>query len=99
MLKVLILLIPMVLLGCSEDITKSQGYIQRQIDQANYCETADDCADAGGKCPFGCYVYVNKEEVDRISDLIDSYESDCVYDCVMCLDVKCFEGKCEQICS
>jgi hypothetical protein len=39
--------------------------IQSKINQANYCNIKSDCIDIGGKCPFGCYIYVNKEEAKR----------------------------------
>ena len=53
--------------------------IKSEITKANYCEVYSDCIDAGGKCPFGCYAYVNKNEVSRISKLIQSFDSKCVY--------------------
>ena len=44
--------------------------IKSAIEKANYCEVDSDCVDAGGKCPFGCYAYVNKDEVEKISPLL-----------------------------
>ncbi|MFP4189542.1 MAG: hypothetical protein ACLFSL_00720, partial [Candidatus Woesearchaeota archaeon] len=64
---------------------------------ANYCETDSDCVDAGGKCPFGCYVYVNKDKVEQISKLIQSYDSRCVYGCVSESEVVCENNKCKEI--
>ncbi len=72
--------------------------IKKAILEANYCETDNDCVDAGGKCPFGCYAYVNKDEVDRIRTMIQDHNSACVYGCVTCKGVECVEGKCEEVC-
>lgn len=75
-----------------------ESNIKSAIEKANYCEVDSDCVDAGGKCPFGCYVYVNKNEVRQISELIQSYDSNCVYGCVMCPTAICENNKCKEIC-
>ncbi|MDD3263338.1 MAG: hypothetical protein PHT94_00415 [Candidatus Nanoarchaeia archaeon] len=72
--------------------------IKNEIKKANYCEEDLDCIDAGSKCPFGCFNYVNKNEVERISNLIESYNSNCVYGCLLCENVKCEDKKCIPIC-
>ena len=72
--------------------------IKFSIEKANYCEVDSDCVDAGGKCPFGCYAYVNKNEAEKISQLIQSYDSKCVYGCVSCLTATCKNKKCEEVC-
>jgi hypothetical protein len=80
--------------------TPSEGSIKAEIEKANYCATADDCELAAfSKCPFGCYVYVNKVEANRIVSLIDSYERmprgyGCAYMCVRIEGVDCQDGKC-----
>jgi hypothetical protein len=85
--------------GCSQDgLMQDKSYITKEIEKANYCETKEDCVDAGGKCPFGCYTYVNKGEVDRIKTLLDSYESTCIFDCAYCPYFECKNNKCEPIC-
>lgn len=71
--------------------------IRNEIKKANYCEIDSDCVDAGGKCPFGCYVYVNKNEVDKISKLIRSFDSKCIYGCVSISNVICKDKKCVEI--
>lgn len=71
--------------------------IKSAIEEANYCEVDSDCVDAGGKCPFGCYVYVNKNEVDKISKLIQSYDSKCIYGCVSSSTVVCENRKCKEV--
>ena len=75
-----------------------EAKIKSAIEKANYCEIDSDCADAGGKCPFGCYVYVNKKEVEQISKIINAYNSDCVYGCILCSDVICENKKCKEVC-
>ena len=82
------------LFGCS----RSKVYIKNEIEKANYCDVKEDCVDAGGKCPFGCYVYVNKNEVHRIENLIASFRSDCIYDCISCRNVECINNTCEPVC-
>jgi len=72
--------------------------IKTEIIKANYCENYSDCVDAGGKCPFGCYVYVNKNEVRKISQLIQSFNSKCVYGCLTCQTVICENNKCKEVC-
>jgi hypothetical protein len=71
--------------------------IKSAIEKANYCEVDFDCVDAGGKCPFGCYVYVNKNEVEKITELIQLYTSNCVYDCVSNSLVVCENKKCQEV--
>jgi len=79
----------------------SEKYIKSEIEKANYCTTADDCMLAAmGKCPFGCYVYVNKAEAERIKSLIEQYETapkirGCEYLCAEMTRVECKDGKCE----
>ena len=81
--------------GCSSDEDES---IQKKIDKANYCEVKEDCAYAGSKCPFGCYIYVNINEYEEISQLIEDYNSECAYGCLKCEDVACFENRCVANC-
>ena len=77
----------------------SNKYIKSEIEKANYCEAKEDCADTKtNKCQFGCNVYVNKNEVDRIRNLINSYDSKCEYECAYCRDVECENNKCKPIC-
>jgi hypothetical protein len=78
--------------------SKSKFYINNEIEKANYCDVKEDCVSTGSKCPFGCYIYVNKNEVNRIKNLISSFKSNCVYNCMYCPDVECKNNKCEPIC-
>jgi len=72
--------------------------IESEIKKANYCNVNSDCVNAGGKCPFGCWVYVNKNEVARVSELINSFDSNCVYGCVSCPTAVCENKKCQAVC-
>ena len=76
---------------------RSEGNIKKEIELANYCNAKSDCVDVGGKCPFGCYVFVNKNESQRIETLINSYESTCVYSCIALQGFDCVESKCQPI--
>ncbi len=76
----------------------NESRIKAEIERANYCEVDSDCVDAGGKCPFGCYAYVNRNEAERISQLIQSFDSKCVYGCLMCPTAVCENNKCREVC-
>lgn len=75
-----------------------ENKIKAEIEKANYCSIDSDCVDIGGKCPFGCYIYVNRNEAERISQLVESFESKCVYGCVSCSQLTCAEGRCRAFC-
>ena len=92
--KIFLLVFLLMLISCS----KSQTFIRNQIYQENYCTTKDDCVNIGSKCPFGCYILVNKNEAEKIKKLVNSYESNCVYDCMYCPDFECKNGRCEPVC-
>lgn len=76
---------------------RSEYYIEMKIKEANYCQTKNDCIELQGQCPFGCYVYVNKSEGERIKNLIDSYESTCIYGCIESSGYDCLENKCVSL--
>lgn len=95
----LVFLVTALTLGIFNFIPKIQEYnIKNEIQKANYCTIDSDCVDAGGKCPFGCYAYVNKNEVQRISNLINSFESKCVYGCITCQSAQCINNTCVEVC-
>lgn len=76
----------------------TEKYIQNEINEANYCESDSDCGlVTNSKCPFGCYIYVNKNEVDKIDNLLKDYESQCIYGCVKNQGVECINNKCEEV--
>lgn len=71
-----------------------ENKIKKEIELANYCEVKNDCIQIVAKCPFDCYVYVNKFEEERIDQLIKSFESKCVYGCIDPPEYECTNGKC-----
>lgn len=75
-----------------------EARIQQEIRKANYCRKDSDCVDAGSKCPFGCYAYVNAAEAKRVAGLIAAYESNCVYSCLRCSSASCQDGVCKEVC-
>ena len=76
-------------------MNQTEEEIKQEIDNANYCTTADDCEFVGGKCPFGCNIYVNRNESSRIDSMIKGFDSDCAYKCILSERVDCIEGECE----
>lgn len=73
-----------------------EKYIRNQIENANYCDTKDDCRRVNSKCPFDCYVSVNKNEVERINGLIKLYPRTCLYSCGPLKEVNCTDNKCQS---
>ena len=71
--------------------------IRAEIEKANYCEVKSDCIQVESQCPFDCYVFVNKNEAERVGGLIMNYSSSCAYICVEIRDYDCVRGKCIHI--
>ena len=71
--------------------------VENELKKANYCGVAEDCAKIGNKCPFGCNIYVNKNEETRIKNLVDSYGATCVYECFQEIGVECVNNICKAI--
>ena len=71
--------------------------IQNELQKANYCDTASDCVNVGGKCPFDCYSFVNKKEAERMISRIMKFESACVYKCAAMKSVSCVNNSCTVI--
>jgi hypothetical protein len=68
------------------------------IQEANYCESKNDCAMAAvSACPFGCYILVNQSRVQEIQQLVNSYQSRCEYSCIEIKGFDCIANKCEII--
>lgn len=76
--------------------TSEEG-IKKELVKANYCDTAADCTDVGSKCPFGCYLYVNKDEAPRIKKMVDGFSSQCEYSCIAIKGVECVQNECQVI--
>jgi|SRR3989344_4153911 len=75
-----------------------ERHIKKEIIKANYCEVASDCQMvAQSQCPFGCNIYVNKNETARVGELLESYESKCEYLCIEFKGVDCINNRCQLI--
>jgi hypothetical protein len=75
-----------------------EDVIKAEIEKANYCETVTDCQQvAVSKCPFGCYVHVNKNEASRIEELLNGYQSTCEYGCIEMRGVDCVDNVCKVL--
>jgi hypothetical protein len=78
-------------------IPLQKNYILGEIEEANYCDVDSDCAAVLGNFRFGCNIYVNLNEVERISGLISSYKPKMSFRNYMCQiskDLICVNGKC-----
>ncbi|MBD3260505.1 MAG: hypothetical protein GF334_02310 [Candidatus Altiarchaeales archaeon] len=76
----------------------AEKLIWRQIESANYCETDSHCVLAYYDCPFGCGVYINKDETAKLSVITEVYDFltpvDCVYGCINQPIPECLSGRC-----
>lgn len=78
------------------DVNNKEQYIKKEINEANYCQVVSDCQMVTeSKCPFGCYVFVNKNESTRIGELLEEYESNCAYSCIEFKGVECVSNSCQ----
>lgn len=91
-MKYLFIVLLIIFSGCTSEYT-----VKKEIEKANYCEVKSDCVLIESKCPFDCYVGVNKDREDRIRNLIDNHNSKCVYSCVEVKGVDCINNKCEVV--
>lgn len=73
-----------------------EARIEARLDEWNTCEVAEDCADIGGECPFGCYILVNEAHVEQAERLLDRHAETCMYDCMAPGPVECVDGRCEM---
>ncbi len=69
--------------------------VKDEMEEANYCETKDDCVETNTKCPIGCYNMVNTAELDRINELVRQFKQTCFQSCTDLDEHECVEGKCE----
>lgn len=88
-------------IGCggmsSYKIPTTEKGVKQSIEKARYCEAKADCAQVQSKCPFGCGIFVNKNEAERINTIIDAYESRCIYQCVIVKGYDCINNKCQLL--
>ncbi|MBI2547776.1 hypothetical protein HYW21_00330 [Candidatus Woesearchaeota archaeon] len=81
--------------GCTSQSKNQEKLITAELEKANYCTQDEDCTFVGNVCPFGCNLYVNTNESTRITSLLDSYQSTCMYSCVPVSDVRCVNNRCQ----
>jgi hypothetical protein len=77
--------------------TYSEQTIRSELIQANHCTYTSDCVSVEAKCPFGCAIFVYKDEADKIQSLLNNFESTCIYECVRVRGVACISGVCEAV--
>jgi len=81
----------------SKTVFSDENKIKKEIEKAGYCGQKSDCEIIDSQCPFGCFVAVNKNESERIKNLIDNYQSNCVYSCLEVDGYDCVKNKCTII--
>lgn len=76
----------------------TEARVEDRLDEANYCESADECVEVYPGCPLGCVRLVNEAEVGDVQALIDRYHrqhrDNCAYDCVGLGPPRCEGGRC-----
>jgi len=75
----------------------TEKQIDKEIINANYCSTKEDCIDLGPHCPFGCGILINKSEEVRIRSILDYFISTnkaCKYSCSQIKGIVCLNNKC-----
>lgn len=80
-----------VLTGCGP----TEDEVLQAIDEANYCSSTDECVRIGEECPFGCNIYVNEAEAEKIRELLSEFDGQCQYKCDSTKEAECIDGVCE----
>jgi len=83
------------LIGMLIPLLYSSKSVEEQVVEANYCATKSDCVLVASKCPFGCAVFVNKDEARRMKGLIEAYPSECMYSCLPLKGFECIGARCQ----
>lgn len=95
-IPLLFIIIITIFASCS--ITTKQNSIEKEIEKAKYCKVKEDCIIIHGKCPFGCYQAINKNEKEKIENLIKDFDSNCAYSCIeLKEEPQCNNNRCEII--
>jgi uncharacterized protein YxeA len=73
--------------------------IMAKMEDANFCETDNDCKTYSLGCPFGCGNYVNKNyDMSKVLSDVESYQvcpdTECDYMCEMPAPPECKNKKC-----
>lgn len=78
------------------DLNSEQQFLFDQIQLANYCDTADDCIDAGNFCPISCQNFVNRNRVADIMSLMSRFDQTCLNECAVA-QPKCSNNRCVSV--
>jgi len=76
---------------------KDEYYIKDQIENSNYCNTKDDCVRSATTCKYGCNIFVNKNEVARINNLMWADSGGCELECGTLEEFDCINNKCMSV--
>ena len=98
-LVITLVIVVAVLTSFSGSSVDDEAYLKNELEKTNYCEVKEDCIRVGNICPFGCHLYANRNEADRIKILVTSFPLKCIYDCLSCPEVECVGHKCEATCN
>ena len=76
----------------------SEARVEEHLEEANYCESAEECVAVYPGCPLGCSAWVNEAEVEEAEALIERYHGQhperCAYDCIGEGPPRCESGQC-----
>lgn len=79
------------------DRAKLESDIRAAISEAQTCKVKADCVGDLRHCPFGCHIYVNKEHLEKIKALLETFPGQCEYKCAPKSGVDCVKGKCKTL--
>jgi len=75
--------------------------VQQAIDDANYCDSADECVELSGDCDFDCPMLVNRAEEARIREMLEEYQDarrdSCPFMCSPLDSIQCSGGECRGV--
>ncbi|MDD5071442.1 MAG: hypothetical protein PHQ42_01770 [Patescibacteria group bacterium] len=75
-------------------LSVKKSYISQQISRAGGCEEESDCVIVANRSPFSCAIVINKDNADRILNLVNSFPSAGELQCSGREKAFCAEGKC-----
>ena len=96
---VVVVIVTVVLIAINQNKTEktAKEQIDQEIEKANYCNIKEDC-NLLDSSTFGCFVYVNTNDISRINTLIKDYNKKNNVESGGCIAVvtypKCEGGKC-----
>lgn len=104
MRRYLILLVILLIMGCTTEINcdRLERQTKELIEKANYCDIDSDCIISPiSRCPFGCHLLFNKNaDISKIEENLKLFNYNCMeckYDCDIAPnqdEIKCINNKC-----